>query len=97
VLAASPVKVQPVDAPVSEVEQAAGVATAGDDVTVKPVSAEPPLLAGAVQPMAIEVVVVPAVAVTPVGAPGVVAGMAAADGADAAPIPMALVAVTVKV
>ena len=96
-LAASPVNTQLVEAPVSEVEQAAGGATTGDDATVKPVRAEPPLLAGAVQEMAIEVVVVPAVAVTPVGAPGVVAGMAAADGADAAPIPMVLVAVTVKV
>ena len=74
-----PVKVQPVDAPVREVEHAAGVVTAGDDVTVKPVRALPPLLAGAVQLTASDVVVVPAVAVTPVGAPGVVAGMAAAE------------------
>ena len=36
-----PVKVQVVDDPVSEVEQAAGVVTEGDDVTVEPVSAEP--------------------------------------------------------
>ena len=41
--------VQLVDDPVSAVEQAAGVATAGDEVTVKPVRAAPPLLAGAVQ------------------------------------------------
>ena len=41
-----PVKVEPVDVPVSEVEQAAGVVTEGDDVTVKPVSVEPPLPAG---------------------------------------------------
>jgi hypothetical protein len=48
----------------------------------------------------------PEVAVTPVGAPGTVAGAGGADGADgvaegdgaeAAPVPMALVAVTVKV
>ena len=38
-----------------------------------------------------------AVAVTAVGAPGAVAGMAAADGAEADPMPAALVAVTVKV
>jgi uncharacterized membrane protein len=97
VLAVRPVKVQPVDDPVSEVEHAAGVVTAGDDVTVKPVRAVPPLLAGAVQAMLIEVVEAPAVADTPVGAPGVVAGMAAADGDEALPVPTPLVAVTVKV
>ena len=96
-LAASPVNTQLVEAPVSEVEQAAGGATTGDDVTVKPVRAEPPLLAGAVQATATEVVVVPALAVTPVGAPGVVDGMAAAEGAEALPAPTPLVAVTVKV
>ncbi len=37
------------------------------------------------------------VAVTPVGAPGVAAGMAGAEGAEARPVPAALVAVTVKV
>jgi len=37
------------------------------------------------------------VAVTPVGAPGVAAGMAGADGLDAGPVPAAVVAVTVKV
>ncbi len=65
-----PVKVQPVDAPVSEVEQAAGVATAGDDVTVNPVSAEPPLAAGIAQEMAADVATVVATAATAVGAPG---------------------------
>jgi hypothetical protein len=39
-----------------------------------------------------------AVAVTPVGAPGMVAcGVTAVDGADAAPAPWPLVAVTVNV
>jgi hypothetical protein len=37
------------------------------------------------------------VAVTAVGAPGAVAGMAAADGLDAGLVPAALVAVTVNV
>ena len=96
-LAASPVNTQLVEAPVSEVEQAAGGATTGDDATVKPVRAEPPLLAGAVQAIAIEVVVVPAPAVTPVGAPGVVAGMAAAEGAEGGPAPKLVDAVTVNV
>ena len=41
----------------------------------------------------------PAVAVTPVGAPGAVGavGVTALDGADAGPVPIALVAVTVNV
>jgi hypothetical protein len=39
----------------------------------------------------------PRVAVTAVGAPGTVAGVTAADAADAGPLPTALVAVTVNV
>ena len=39
----------------------------------------------------------PAVAVTPVGAPGTVAGVTLLDGADAGPVPNAFVAVTVNV
>ena len=39
----------------------------------------------------------PAVADTPVGMPGTAAGVAAVDGAEAGPVPMALVAVTVNV
>jgi hypothetical protein len=39
----------------------------------------------------------PAVAVTPVGASGTVEGVTVGDGADVAPGPSALVAVTVKV
>ena len=55
----------------------------------------PPLADGAVKltvacPLA-------ATADTPVGAPGTVAGVAAADGAEAGPVPDALVAVTVNV
>ncbi len=96
VLAVSPVKAQPVDAPVSEVEQAAGVVTAGDDVTVNPVSAEPPLAAGAVQLTAIEVVGGAALAVTAVGAPGLPV-VTAVDAAEAGPVPTPLVALTVKV
>ena len=38
-----------------------------------------------------------AVADTPVGAPGTVDGVAGADGAEAGPVPMPLVAVTVNV
>ena len=39
----------------------------------------------------------PGAAVTAVGAPGTVAGVTAADAADAGPVPTALVAVTVNV
>ena len=54
----------------------------GLDVTVYPVMADPPLEAGAVQATT-DWVLAFDVAVTPVGAPGVVAGMADADAADA--------------
>ena len=55
----------------------------------------PPLLAGAVKltvtwPL-------PAIAVPTVGAPGMVAGVTLLDAVDAAPVPFALVALTVKV
>ncbi len=39
----------------------------------------------------------PGVAVTPVGAPGTVAGMTALEAADAGLVPIALLAVTVNV
>ena len=55
----------------------------------------PPLLAGAVQVTVAEAL--PAVADTPVGAPGTVAGVTAVEAAEAAPVPAPLVAVTVKV
>jgi hypothetical protein len=55
----------------------------------------PPLDAGAVQvTVAWES---PAVALTPVGAPGTEAGVTAFDAADAAPKPALLAAVTVNV
>ena len=65
------------------------------EVTVYPVIAEPPLLTGAVKltvawPL-------PATALTPVGAPGTLLGTTELDVPDAAPVPTAFVAVTVKV
>ncbi len=51
--------------------------------------------AGAVQLRATEVF--PAVPVTPVGAPGVVAGVTAAEGDESGPVPTAVTAATVKV
>jgi hypothetical protein len=59
--------------------------------------AAPPFDAGGVQDTASAPAVDVAVAVTAVGAPGAVAGTAAADGAEAVPMPAALVAATVKV
>ena len=66
----------------------------GDDVTVYPVIALPPLETGAVH----ETVACPSpgVAVTLVGAPGTVAGVTGAEGVDADPVPIAFVAVTVN-
>jgi hypothetical protein len=57
--------------------------------------ADPPSDAGAVQ--VTETCVLSRVGVTPVGGPGTVAGVAAADAADAGPVPTVFVAVTVKV
>ena len=56
---------------------------------------EPPLLAGGVN--VTEAWVFPRVAVPIVGASGTVAGMTVLDAADAALVPMVLVAVTVQV
>ena len=67
----------------------------GIDVTVYPVMAEPPSLAGAVKFTV--AVVLPAVAVPIVGAPGGPVGVTLLDAAEAGPVPMPLVAVTVKV
>jgi hypothetical protein len=58
--------------------------------------AEPPLEAGAVQETSDWALALD-VAVTAVGAPGVVAGTAAAEAADAGPAPTLVEAVTVKV
>jgi hypothetical protein len=67
----------------------------GDEVTVYDVIAEPPSDAGALKlTLACRS---PGVADTPVGAPGTVRGVTAADGADAAPVPATLVAATVNV
>ena len=63
-------------------------------VTVYDVIGLPPL-AGAVQETVAEPL--PAVAETPVGAPGTAAGVTEFDAADPAPVPTAFVAVTVKV
>ena len=68
----------------------------GEEVTVKPVSAVPPLFAGAVN----ETVAAPAVvtdADTDVGAPGSVAGVAASDAVDKSEVSEALVAVALNV
>jgi hypothetical protein len=71
------------------------VAPPGVAVTVYPVIGEPPLLAGAVHDTAAWLL--PAMAVTAVGAPGTVEGVTAVLGADAVEVPAALVAVTVNV
>jgi hypothetical protein len=55
----------------------------------------PPLLAGAVKLM--DACALPAMAATPVGAPGTVAGVTAFDELLGAPLPKALTARTVKV
>ena len=60
------------------------------------VMAEPPLEAGAVHDTTDEALAFE-VAVTPVGALGNVDGVAVAEGAEATPVPLPLVAVTVKV
>jgi hypothetical protein len=65
----------------------------GLQVAVKPVITLPPLLAGGVKAM--PAVVLPAVAAPMVGAPGTVNGVTFA-GADAAPGPMPLIAVTLQ-
>ena len=71
------------------------VAPPGLAVTVYPVIAEPPLLAGAVHDTA--ACPLPATAVTAVGEPGIVVGVTAVLGAEAGEVPAAFVAVTVKV
>ena len=59
-------------------------------------SADPPFEAGAVQETVVWAFAL-LVAATPVGASGTVDGIAAADGADAADVPLTFVAETVKV
>ena len=67
----------------------------GFDVTVYDVIALPPFEAGGVKLTV--ACALPAVAVPIVGAPGTVAGVTLLEAADAGPVPIALVAVTVKV
>ena len=59
-----------------------------------PMTADPPSLTGAVQDTTTSAL--PAVAATPVGAPGTVLGVTAALGSDAGEVPAGLVAVTVN-
>jgi len=59
------------------------------------VIALPPLDAGAVH--VTDACALPAVADTAVGAPGTVAGVTAAEAAEAGPVPAALAALTVNV
>jgi hypothetical protein len=59
------------------------------------VIALPPVLAGGVKPTV--ACALPAMAATPVGAPGTVAGVTAFDELLGAPLPKALTARTVKV
>ena len=68
----------------------------GEEVTVYPVMAAPPLLTGAVQ-ATVDLALAFEVADTAVGAPGTAAGTAGADAADEGPVPAELVAETVKV
>ena len=83
--------------PVTVIEVPAPVAVMppGLDVTVYEVMGLPPFEAGGVKVTV--ACAFPAVAVTPVGAPGTVAGVTLFEGLDGGPVPSALVAVTVKV
>jgi len=92
----SPVNTQVTDDPVSDVEHAAGVVTDGEEVTVNPVRAEPPLMAGAAQVIVAEVAAAVATAFGEVGAPGVPT-LIELEAADTAPLPLAFLAVTVNV
>ena len=68
----------------------------GVEVTVYPVIAAPPVLTGAVHDTTDSPFAAP-VALTAVGAPGTVEGVAAADADEDAPVPDSFVAVTVNV
>ena len=77
-------------------ETAVHVRPPGDEVTVYPVMAEPPLFSGAVQDTTAEAL--PAVADTAVGGPGKPAtGVTGEEAVEAALVPTAFVAFTVKV
>ena len=81
--------------PVTVMGEAAPVALRAPQVAVYEVIGEPPLEAGGVNETA--ACAFPAVAVPIVGAPGTVARVTLLEGAEAGPVPAALVAVTVKV
>jgi hypothetical protein len=90
----------PLVSPLTVMVQAAGPAQEpasppGLEVAVYVVIAEPPLDAGAVNVMV--ALVLPATALTDVGAPGSPAGVTLLDALDAEPVPTALVALTVNV
>jgi hypothetical protein len=83
---------------VADVPVTLALAPAGTEVTVYEVMALPPSLSGAVHETEAEAA--PAVAVTPLGAPGTVAGafgVTLFDGAEGALLPTAFVAMTVNV
>ncbi|HET7549055.1 MAG TPA: hypothetical protein VFJ86_14890 [Usitatibacter sp.] len=67
----------------------------GEEIAVYEVIGDPPSLAGAVN--ATVACALPRVAMPMVGAPGIVAGVTLLEGAEAGPVPTALVAATVKV
>jgi len=68
----------------------------GEEVTVYPVIADPPVFVGAVK-LTVALPLLP-VAEIPVGAPGAIgAGVTADDALEAVPVPTELVALTVKV
>jgi hypothetical protein len=73
----------------------AGAVTAGDEVTVYPVIALPPVDPGALQLTTDDALAI--VPETPVGAPGTVRGVTARDASEAVELPTALVATTVNV
>ena len=72
------------------------VRLSGLDITVYPVIVAPPLETGAAHDTTL-CALAAFVAVTLVGAPGVVLGVTALDGSDAIPVPLVLVAVTLNV
>ena len=75
--------VKPVN--VVDVPVVVAVKLSGEDVTVYKVIGDPPLEAGGVHEI-VAVVPGPPVLVTPVGAPGTVAGVIEFDGPDAEPV-----------
>jgi hypothetical protein len=81
---------------VHDVDAVVHVNEPGVDVTVYPVIAAPPVLAGAIQDTTDWVLAFEAPD-TEVGAPGTVDGVTAAEAVEATPVPLAFVAVTLNV